>query len=468
MRHKDEATYNAAKAAAARAPMGAKSGPAPQPLAPPTLKGINYNGVTQGVSGGAYPPDTHGAVGASNYVEIVNQIIAIYNKASPTPTLLTTYTLNAFFGYTPTALFDPRVVYDLTWKRWVISAEAFPESSGTQCHFLAASLTSNPAGSWYKYTICGVDFGGGFWDFPRLGMDQDAVIVIANWFAPGGGADSRMFAVAKAVLYNGLGFSVPVFALAFSAAPPIVLDGNKYAYFAAADVYDNSANVYLYRGEDLSNGWGATLVFQGFVPVGSYSVPPNAPQPATTQVIDTSDARFVNASTQVGDSLWNVNTIYLAGYAAPKFYEINTGTTALKQSAFFFEGSTSWDWNASIAANAFGSGAGGTIGDAFVTWSSTDVGSSPHQPRVRFGGRTAGDALGSMGAPGTSLFTSPVPLTANFDSNFGAQRWGDYSAVTLDPAAYGTCAATRRAWIVNEKVESGGTWGSRIGRIGPC
>ena len=83
-----------------------------------------------------------------------------------------------------------------------------------------------------------------------------------------------------------------------------------------------------------------------------------------------------------------------------------------------------------------------------------------------FSGRESGDAAGSMNAApgGTVLFTSPT-----FYTNF---RWGDYSAVTLDPKAYsitgGTCDAGRRAWIVNEKINSQTIWGSRIGRIGFC
>jgi len=105
------------------------------------------------------------------------------------------------------------------------------------------------------------------------------------------------------------------------------------------------------------------------------------------------------------------------------------------------------------------------LGEAFVTWSSTDPANSINA-RVMFSGRESGDAAGSMNAApgGTVLFTSPT-----FYTNF---RWGDYSAVTLDPKAYsitgGTCDAGRRAWIVNEKINSQTIWGSRIGRIGFC
>ena len=43
------------------------------------------------------------------------------------------------------------------------------------------------------------------------------------------------------------------------------------------------------------------------------------------------------------------------------------------------------------------------------------------------------------------------------------QLWGDYSAVSLDPAD--PRGAT--AWIVNEYIRTNDFWGSRIGRLGP-
>src|SRR5207248_11740303 len=50
-----------------------------------------------------------------------------------------------------------------------------------------------------------------FWDFPQLGMDQDAVLITANILNGNTFLGADFFAVAKARLYNGLGFSVPVF-----------------------------------------------------------------------------------------------------------------------------------------------------------------------------------------------------------------------------------------------------------------
>jgi hypothetical protein len=160
-------------------------------------------------------------------------------------------------------------------------------------------------------------------------------------------------------------------------------------------------------------------------------------------VLDTLDGRFVNASTQTGDFLWQVHTINLVGYAAPKFYQINTATTSLVRSAFFFGTSTSYDFNASIAANG--------SNDIFVTWSMTDPARGTNA-QVRFSGFDHNDGSSYNLGSGTAAFTSPNP--------YGGFRWGDYSAVTVDPVN------PRRAWLVNEAVQASRDWGSRIVGIG--
>jgi len=473
--------YAAAKKAAERATgpsRPSESGPQSrlQPLAPPSLAGPNFNGVSEKGSCGVFfpcaPPDTHGAVGLAHFVEVTNSRVSVYTKGG---SLAKGTSLNAFFGVPVTTefLFDPRVVYDRSWNRFIIMATrvSFSEFDPNRRFYLAVSKTSNPAGAYWKYTVTfdgGILDDGDWWDYPHLGMDQDAVIITGNIFdnPSGGFKGAAMMPIAKALIYNGLAFSVPVFTgLAGTLAPPIVLDQNVATFLVAAE--PNDSNLDLYRGENLSRAFDATLVLQSAIAVSAYTIPPGAAQPGTASTLDTLDNRFVNASTQVGDSLWNVHTVDSSGFPRPLFYEIDTSGNSIIQSGFFFASLTSNDWNASIAVNDFG--------EAFVTWSSTDPTSNVNA-RVMFSGRQSGDVAGSMNAApgGTVLFTSPTfynDFTCSFP--FGPPcRWGDYSAVTLDPTAYsitgGTCDAGRRAWIVNEKIDSQTIWGSRIGRIGFC
>ena len=457
--------YKAMKeqAAAANGPAGVRSPMAPGALAPPTLKFFNFDGVNQTVACNCAPPDPHGAAGKAHFMQITNSHVDIYSQVNP-PVLLKSVTLNVFFGEpTTNFLFDPRVVYDPIWNRWIVVATRRNIGASDPVHkfMLAVSTTANPTGGFFIYSV---NFGGGpfadgdFWDYPQLGFDQDAVFITGNIFTGTGGfRTTAMMPVAKARVYNGLGFGVPIFTgLVGTLAPPLVQDQNAHAYFVAAN---SSPSLHLYRAEHSSTPADATMVLQALVPVAAYSVPPAALQPGTAVTLDTLDRRFVNASSQVGDSLWNVHSI-AAGPAGLRWYQIDTegsGANTLKQSGSTFAAAASADFNASIAANA--------SGEAFLNWSSVNA-STGTNAQVRFSGRLATDPLGVIPA-GAALFTSPT-FYAQFGQLSGTARWGDYSAVSLQPQAIGTCAAGRRAWVTNEKINGTTTWGTRIGRIGFC
>jgi hypothetical protein len=273
------------------------------------------------------------------------------------------------------------------------------------------------------------------------------VLFTANIFpAAGGFSGADFFSIAKARLYNGLSFSVPIFTgLAATLAPPIVLDQNASTFLIAAP--PSGTTLTKFTATNTSHPSSTRLV-PSTVTVPSYTVPPNARQSGTSQVVDTSDSRFVNASTQNGTDLWQTHTINLFGFPSPFFYRINTANNALKQSGFYYASKTSDDFNASITANA--------AGNCFVTWTSTDA-SIRVNAQVRLSGKLSADPQITAGTAG---FTSPTFLSGNFDPGFGIQRWGDYSAVTLDPSNQAT------AWLVNEKINSSSLWGSRIITIG--
>ncbi len=457
--------YKAMKQQAAIGPAGVRSpngAQTPQALAPPMLKTFNFEGVNQTVACNCVPADPHGAVGKTHFVQVTNSHLDIYTVAVP-PVLVKSVTLNAFFGETD-FLFDPRVVYDPIWNRWIIIATRQATSATDTVHKfrLAVSKTANPTGAYWNYSVPfgGAPFqNGDFWDYPQLGFDQDAVFITGNIFTFSDTfRTTAMMPIAKARLYNGLTFSAPIFTgLATTLAPPLVQDQNANAYFVAAN---SGTSLQLYRGTNLSNPANATLVLQANVPVPAYTAPPDAPQPGTAVLLDTLDRRFVNASSQVGDSLWNIHSIALGGKATPKFYQIDTegaGANTIKQQGSFSAAAASHDWNASIAAN--------DLDEAFVTWSSTDP-TAGTNAQVRFSGRLATDPLGVIPV-GSVLFQSTT-FYAQFGQTSGTARWGDYSAVSLQPNANGTCAAGRRAWVTNEKINGTTTWGTRIGRIGFC
>ena len=430
---------------------------APEVQAPPILQAVNVAGTAQ-VS--TWPPDTHGAVGNAHFVEVTNRAIDIFNLAGAK--LVPTKTLATFFNYTTKSLFDPRVVYDKNWDRFVVTAEAFQETTTVQNFFIAISQTSNPTGAWwlYKFDINYLNDIDEFFDFPQLGMDQNSIIITANIFegSPMAFKTGRMFSIAKSRLYNGLSFSVPIFSgLAGSLAPPIVLDQNAKTFLIAAPTSGAALKLYTLRDSSSASCTGCTsqtLTGPVNVAVAAYTVPPNALQPApctgATHDLDTSDSRFSNASTQNQNYLYQIHTINVGGRAKPRWYQINTTTNAVFRTSVITTGASTFDFNASIAANE--------LNDVFVTYSSA---STAIRAQVRFTGRRSTDP--NAIPIGGLAFTSVACITGNLNSTSTgptAQRWGDYSAVSVDPNN------SLRAYLVNENVNSASLWGSRIVRFG--
>jgi hypothetical protein len=398
------------------------------------------------------PPDTHGAVGRGAYAEIVNSRYAVYRITNQTQVL--GIQLSSFFGYTDQVIFDPRVVYDKTWNRWVITAEARPESATVQRQFVAISKGSNPVGDYWLYSndINVFDDPDEFWDFPQVGLSQDAVIITANVFETFFKA-ARMFAVAKARLYNGLGFSVPMWDnLQISVAPPKVLDQNANTYLLQAPQGGNFVRKYTLTNAAYPDTQALSVVT---ISVPSYSIPPDARQPGVTNRLDTLDARFGNWSTQINDSIFNthcvaMNSASVGVVPGNVWYEFDTegaNANTIKQQGTFFAGPDSEDWMPHIAANS--------ERDVFAVWSSTDTTGGGTLPQMRIGGKEVTDATTFLG-PGSAVVTSP---TVYVPTGSSVERWGDYQCVDV------TSGNPDVGFAVAEKTTSTTRWGSHISRI---
>lgn len=452
----DAATYRQLKSKAALS-AGRPTLAAPQIAVPqtPITSTVNIAGV-DAATAGFFPPDTHGAVGRNYFAEVTNTHLDIYLKAAP-HTLAKSLSTEAWLGATPGYFSNPRMVYDPVYDRWIFLVTQFRTSADpSQYLYLAVSSTSDPRGSFYIYQIDVSDnsvSNNTHWDYPQLGLDRNAIIVTGDFYDLDTGyyVDSRMFPVAKSQLYNGQSFTLNLFTgLDGTLAPPIVLDVNPYSFLMTADVYtyDNYVTLYALQG----SATDSPVVYTNYIPVPTFALPPYALQPGTTNVLDTLDARFENASTQIGNSLFQVHTVDYSGFPTPRFYEFDTLNKSVIQSGIFFRSLTSDDFNASIAANRYK--------DVFVTWTSTDPTNNVNA-QVRFSGRLHTDPPGTISS-GSLLYGSTTYLSGEpSDWDPSVQRWGDYSAVSLDPAD--PRGAT--AWIVNEYISTTNLWGSRIGRI---
>ena len=410
-----------------------------QPRAPVVLLGPNIPGATEGGEP-AYP---HGAIGLDHFLEVSVTEVNIFPRSNPA--LRTRIPLGAFLGRVTLFGVQSRAVYDLVSNRWVLTVNAFDTADPLfrPYQFIAVSTTSNALSPYYIYEL-DLNFNDGdYYGDVQLGMGHDSIIITFDAYSLAAGyKGADMFAIGKDRLYSGLGFSVPLFTgLRGPLAPPIVLDLNPRIFLISA-ARGHGSNLSLYTLTDSSRPDLTRLTGPVAIAVQPYTAPPPAPQPDGSS-LDTNDCRFVNASTQIGDFLWQVHTIDLGGYAAPRFYQINTVTNKVVQSGYFFGTLTSYDFNASIAANS--------ANDIFVTWSMTDPARGTHV-QVRYSGYDHNNGPAYRLGPGHAAYTS----TASKE----VVDWGYYSAVTIDPRN------PRRAWLVNEYVQDDRTWGTRIVGIG--
>jgi hypothetical protein len=427
------------------------------PQAPPAAQ-LSFGGTAQ--TQGLRPPDTHGAVGATQFVEVTNSMFEVFNKTGGGKTK--SVTLNSFFGYATTTLFDPRVVYDKVWNRWVVIADAFHEDPNTQYLFMGVSTTSDATGAFCNYQFQAPRGAlTNFYDYPMLGMDQDAVIITANIFDSSDVYQfTNMFAVAKADIYNCGGFSVPLFNAGASdtLAPPVVEGNANPVYFLASPGSGNF--IRLYQGSNLGRS-NAAFAFKANVSVPAFTAAPPARQVGTTDKLDVLN-RFVDHSSQVGKHVVNVSTV--SSIPTPEWWQINGGTNALVTNGFVFESGASDDWNPSVAASGVGGTTGNPIGRMVFTWSATQPsGAGAHEARVKAHGRLATDAVTITG--GSTLATSATFYNPSAST---VERWGDYSSVTIDPTPVAGCGVGNRFYVVNEKINSNTLWGSRWGRMGFC
>ncbi len=147
---------------------------------------LNFNGIGfPGVACNCAPPDTNGEVGATQYVQIVNEGFQVFNKSTGAsmlgPVGITTI-WSGFGGPCETAGDgDPVVLYDQLANRWVISQFAGASVPTDEC--IAVSTTSDATGSYNRY---GFHLGSNFFDYPHLGVWPDAYYMSMNVFNSSG------------------------------------------------------------------------------------------------------------------------------------------------------------------------------------------------------------------------------------------------------------------------------------------
>ena len=434
------------------------------------------------------PPDPNGEVGPNNYVEMINLVFAVYDKAG---NLLVgpvdTGSLWADFPITdctdPSG--DPVVLYDQFMDRWLLSQ--FTTAGPEFFNCVAISTTSDPTGSYYRYAF---STGPNFPDYPKYGNWTDSYVITTREFGPTIEYGIGVYALEKNKMVNGDPNARNVRFFIDGNDPvllPLVGDGLLPADPDGKQKPKTDTAIPIIGTQDDNASYGATFdainIWDLFIkwrstpiaalelntqlPTASFNsmfpCAPTArdclPQPGITdpnQYLDILSYRqrptfrLAYRNFKTYESLvTNQSVEATAGVAGARWYEIRRtgGTYSIYQQGTYAPGDGVHRWMGSVAMDKKGNMA---LGYSVVN--GVDV-----FPGIRYTGRLAGDPLGQMTlGEGTIIDGTGVQRTTN-------SRWGDYTDITVDPSDDCTF------WYVNEYYTLAGQqsstagWQTRIG-----
>src|SRR5262245_55549125 len=428
---------------------------APEAMPSPVL---NFDGVPfPGVSCNCAPPDTDGEVGSTQYVQMVNEALQVFDKTTGTSVLgpISIETLwSGFGGVCETSGHgDPIVLYDQIANRWVVSQFA---GSTPRDECVAVSTTSDATGSWYRY-----DFQldtNNFYDYPKLGVWPDAYYLAMNVFNNAGNVfqGSQPIAHDRAAMLTGAPatfIKAGLQATTLGSLIPADLDGSVLPRAAAPNPWLSARNSpwNLYRFHvDWGTPGNSTFTLGGSpTPAGYTALGAAVPQLGSTDLLDNLADRpmFRLAYRRFPDgheALVGNRTVSSGGVAAIRWWEINNATSG--SPAFAQQGryqpDTTWRWMGSAAMDN-----GGNLAVGF------SASSSAIHPEIRYAGRLAGDPAGTLGQGETTLHAGAGSQTAT------SARWGDYSALTVDPVDDCTFWYTQEYYATTSSFN----WRTRIG-----
>jgi hypothetical protein len=425
---------------------------------------LNFDGIgAPNSSCGCAPPDTNGEVGSTQYVQVVNTAVEVWDKSTGTsvfgPVLIDTL-WSGFGGLCETnGEGDPVVVYDQIANRWVLSQFAGTGNPTDEC--VAVSTTDDATGSYHRYDF---HLGSNFYDYPKLSVWPDGYYMTTNVFNQAGTAffGPEPWALDRTAMLNGDPATVVTFTdpsyynPGSDAMLSADLDGSTAPPAGAPDPFlmfgANTASWTLFRFHaDFATPANSTFTVGTDLVPAPYSVLCGGcvPQGGTSAVLDTLSDRgmFRLAYRHFGDgheALVGNMSVASNGVGAIRWFELNnatSGTASFVQQSTYQPDNT-WRWMGGSAMDQFG--------DIAVGYSAS---SAAIHPEIRWAGRLAGDPLNTLGQGEATVFQGPGSQTGTNN------RWGDYSDMTIDPVDDCTF------WYTQEYYPAGVTqynWRTRI------
>jgi hypothetical protein len=460
----------------------------------PQTVGTTFTGATLADTG-AFPPDSMGAVGPSQFVVFVNGRIRTFNKGTGAADGVINADPDVFFSSVMTTAAinftsDPQVRYDRLSGRWIMTIIDVPSTSAStigdtpnRILIAVSDAASNgvlSAGTvWTFFFVQQNTVGGGdtleFLDYPSLGVDANALYIGGNMFAAAAGTFNNFaaFVIRKSSIL-GAG---PVVTTAFRGL--VTTDGPDTP--RGVDNYDPAATEgYIIGPSDaafgrlimrrISDPGGTPAISANIaITVSATSFPITVDHlgdtGGTNGNLDALDDRLFAAHIRNG-RLWTAHNLAVtaAGVASNanaqrrdgvRWYELNvpptTGTPTVVQSGTIFDSAATvlaarQFWIPSVTVSGQGHAAIGysTAGTPFPADAATS-------------GRLRTDTLGTTGA--VALYTATTGIYNPPSDPGPPRRWGDYSFTSLDPKDDMTM------WTIQEFCDANNSYGVRVAKL---
>jgi PKD repeat protein len=403
-----------------------------------------------------YPPDCNGTVGPNHYMQTINTVYAIYNK---TGTLVAGPSdMNTLFtGVTGASCNDgdPLVLYDEQASRWL--AVEFSLCGSNDYMLVAVSTTNDPTGTWYKYSFDVADTP----DYEKFGIWRDGYYMATN---NSSGNDIYVFERSKMLLgltAQAVGFdnpNRPTTIDGFVCVPPLDNDGTFAAagepglFIAFNDdaIGGGSDQLWIY---ELAVNWTtpASSTFSRVQQLGVAAFDSNfgtdwynITQPGTTMQLDAipmvimNPPQYRNFGTYETIVCCHTVDVDATDHAGIRWYElrrVSSGNWTIRQQGTYAPDGNS-RWMGSIMLNGYNE-----IGLGF------SVSSSTVYPGIRYCGQSS---TAYAAANSTMDIAEEIIQTGAYNQT-AYERWGDYSALQIDPSDDHTF------WFTSEYCGSGST-----------
>ncbi len=385
------------------------------------------------------PPDTDGDVGPRHYVQWINSVSEIFDKRGNT--IMGPFPGNLYFQglgglCEATNNGDPIVLYDEGADRWNVSQFALDFTNLQFSMCIAISTTGDPTGSYNQYEI---QFGNIFPDYPKLGIWGDSYLLSTRNFVGASGQFAIIMdrqAMLDGELPTVLAAVIPDDFFTDGRQPmdsddphvtgPALFGGHTAFGATKGDRNSKEFEIFEFDVDWSAADPAATASFTkaAEIPLPAYNIN-NGPyifQPNGQPLADLESFTMFRTHVRQFDthrSMVANHTVKLnpSRTAAVRWYEFrDEGSGWYLYQSGTYSPDTRHRWMASIAMNG--------RGDIALGYSVT---SDTEYPSIYVTGQTADYS-------GTGIMNVAETLIhAGGGSQEGADRWGDYSMMSVDP-----------------------------------